>query len=249
MNFFQQGIPLGRWFGITVVIHWTFLLYAGYQILGSNDIPFSILWIVLLFGTVLTHEFGHALSSIAVGGDAQHIVLWPLGGIAFVQPPSKAWAWLVTTVGGPAVNAVLWPAFWAIYTYWAAPSLDMESSAVHEWLVTACWVMMTINKYLLLFNLIPAFPMDGGRILQEVLWMIVGYGRSLMVAGMIGTVAGVGFVTLGLGLWDIVIPVVDFPLGQKGAVNVILAVIGLMCAMQSFAIYRQSQEIASWRKN
>lgn len=79
--------------------------------------------------------------------------------------------------------------------------------------------------------------------------MIIGYPRSLMIAGMVGTAAGVGFIVLGLGLQQIVIPVINFPLGVKGQVNTMLVVIGLMCAMESFALYRRSLEIKSWRKN
>jgi Zn-dependent protease len=249
MNFFQQGIPLGRWFGITVVIHWLFLIFAAFQLFNSPNVPYSALWITLLFATVLTHEFGHALSCKAVGGEALHIVLWPLGGIAFVQPPPKAWAWLVTTVCGPLVNAILWPLFWLLCTYWADPRYYADPTELNRWVFNICDAMVEINRALLLFNLIPAYPMDGGRILQEALWMIVGYGRSLMVAGMVGTVAGVGFVVLGLGLAEIRIPLVNFPLGVKGHVDTILAVIGLMCAMQSFAIYQRSQEVARSRKN
>jgi Zn-dependent protease len=254
MNFFQQGVPLGRWFGITVVIHWTFLLYAAYDLFGvannGGNVPHELLYLILLFGTVLVHEFGHALSCMAVGGDALHIVLWPLGGIAFVQPPPKAWAWLVSTVCGPLVNAILWPIFWVICKQWALPYLwEGNTTVLGEFVASACIYMWSINKGLLLFNLIPAFPMDGGRMLQEILWMIIGYGKSMMVAGMIGTAAGVGFIVIGLGLQEIDIPGLDFRLGHKGQTDVFLAVIGLLCAMQSFAIYRRSQEIAGWRKN
>jgi Zn-dependent protease len=253
MNFFQQGIPLGRWFRITVVIHWTFLIYAAWNLYGVASqgwqISFEILYLALLFGTVLVHEFGHALSCLAVGGEAHHIVLWPLGGIAFVQPPPKPWAWLVTTVCGPLVNAILWPLFWFLFTYWAMPRFETNPTEINRWVAIACEKMWGINQGLLLFNLIPAYPMDGGRIVQEVLWMIIGYGRSMMVAGMIGTAAGVAFIVLGLGLQEVHIPFVDFQLGVKGKVNTILAVIGLMCAMESFALYRRSQEVASWRKN
>jgi Zn-dependent protease len=249
MDFFNQGVPLGRWFGITVVIHWTFLLYAGNDIFTRDPrLPlwYSVMYIVLLFGTVLVHEFGHALSCKAIGGEALHIVLWPLGGIAFVRPPAmNPWAWLVTTACGPLVNAILWPTFWAINTYVIA---DMAiTSQFHLMLRIACGMMEDINRVLLLFNLIPAYPMDGGRLLQEILWIFIGYGRSMMIAGMVGTVAGVGFILLGLGVTSIHIPVLNFSLG--GGVDVMLAVIGLLCAMQSFAIYQRSQEIAGWKKN
>jgi Zn-dependent protease len=251
MNFFNQGISLGRWFGITVVIHWLFLLWAANELFtrsGRLPLWFNVMYIVLLFGTVLVHEFGHALSCKAMGGEANHIVLWPLGGIAFVQPPMNPTAWLVTTACGPLVNAILWPTFWAINTY-VLPRVELPPTTASLMLINACFLMELINKGLLLFNLIPAYPMDGGRLLQEILWFIVGYGRSLMIAGMVGTVAGGSFIVLGLGLAEIRIPGVDLSLGTKGHVDVMFAVIGLLCMMQSFAIYKRSQEIADWRKN
>ncbi len=251
MNFFNQGIPLGRWFKITVVIHWTFILFAAYQIFQApTGARFeSTLFMGLLFATVLMHEFGHALACQAVGGLALHIVLWPLGGIAFVQPPNNVKAWLITTVCGPLVNAILWPLFWCILRYGLpelARHLDPDSQAFNVILIVVV-DMMYINKMLLLFNLIPAYPMDGGRLLQEILWLFIGYPRSLQIAGMVGTVAGTGFVVLGLGLQQISIPALDFRLGDGESPT--LVIIGIMCAMQSFAIYRRSQELQSFRRN
>ncbi len=268
MDFLTQGISLGRWFRIKVVISWIFIIYAGYEIMadGTRNAPYSGLLMGLLFGTVLVHEFGHALSCRAVGGEAHFIVLTPFGGIAFIQPPMNPWAWFVSTACGPLVNAVLWPAFCLISRmiilhqfgpdgwdyvidriahtdgiYFPGPGFGLP--------LQICILMWQINKLLLLFNLIPAYPMDGGRILQEILWFIVGYGRSLMIAGMVGTVAGVGFVVIGLGLEAIDISSIGFHLGTKGETQPILAAIGLMCAMQSWGIYQRSHEIKGWRKN
>jgi Zn-dependent protease len=248
MDFFNQGIPLGRWFRITVVIHWTFLLYAANELLltKNDSVGMAALFMGLLFATVLVHEFGHALSCRAVGGEAHQIVLWPLGGIAFVQPPMNPRAWLVTTACGPLVNAVLWPVFWFLFKYLlrAAPP---EPTTLYYGALYVSLYMYNINRMLLLFNLIPAYPMDGGRLLQEVLWLIVGYPRSLKIAGMVGTVAGAGFIVLGLGLYTIRIPVLNFSLG--GDQSTLLAVIGFLCAWQSFGIYRQAGEIQGWQKN
>jgi len=252
MNFFNQGLPLGRWFRITVVIHWTFLLYAANELFLARDpnIPlwFDAFYITLLFGTVLLHEFGHALSCRAVGGEAYHIVLWPLGGIAFVQPPMKAWAWLVTTVCGPLVNALLWPIFWYLTFHWPFGVPHDPNGAYVCMIVRAgCGLLYSINRGLLLFNLIPAYPMDGGRMLQEVLWLIVGYARSMKIAGMVGTVAGGGLIVLGLGLYTIRIPAVNFTLGAR--LDPLLAVIGLLCVMQSFAIYQRANQVQGWQRN
>jgi Zn-dependent protease len=264
MNFFNQSIPLGRWFRITVVIHWTFLLYAGNELLlrKSANPGLAALFLALLFGTVLVHEFGHALSCRAVGGEANHIVLWPLGGIAFVQPPMNPRAWLITTVCGPAVNAVLWPVFYlvsqvVVTRYYGVEVWDYVHGQISNTTgivtfdaslpVQICLYMWQINRLLLLFNLIPAYPMDGGRILQEVLWMVVGYPRSLKIAGMVGTVAGGAFIVLGLGLHEIRIPALNLSLG--GQISPILAIMGLLCAMESLAIYRRAAEIKGWQKN
>jgi Zn-dependent protease len=264
MNFFNQGIPLGRWFGIKVVIHWTFVLYAAYSIFTSPSPAMRALLMGLLFATVLLHEFGHALSCIMVGGEARHIVLWPLGGIAFVQPPMKAWAWLVTTVCGPLVNAVLWPVFYLATYYLIVGHYGLEvwqlvqDEAAKGFFVVdpsftvpenICLAMWQVNRLLLLFNLIPGYPMDGGRLLQEILWFSMGYGRSLQIAGMVGTVVGAGFVVLGLGLRTLIIPVINYQLGTEGKQNSMLVIIGILVAMQSFGIYKQSQEIKGWRKN
>ena len=250
MDFFNQGIPLGRWFGIRVMIGWTFFIAVLWIMQDfTRNIELGIFFIVLLFGTVLLHEFGHSLSCLMLGGQAPLIVLGPLGGVSYVQPPNRPSAWLITTVCGPLVNVVLWVGFWAV-TKFALPalarSMDPGSTAFH-WIALFCFLMVMINKGLLLFNLIPAYPMDGGRLLQEILWLTMGYQISLQVAGMVGTVAGGGLVVLGLGLQEIRIPYVDFRLG--GEPNMFLVFIGIMCAMQSFAIYKQSQEMKHWRKN
>jgi Zn-dependent protease len=251
MNFFEQGIPLGRWFKITVVIHWLFVVYAASMIFQAppGEQIATTIYIILLFGTVLMHEFGHALACQAVGGLALHIVLWPLGGIAFVKPPDNVRAWLITTACGPLVNAVLWPLFWVI-CHFGLPALaghvDVQS-AWFGWLTEGCYMMLEINRLLLLFNLIPAYPMDGGRLLQELLWLTIGYRASLQIAGMVGTVVGAGFVVLGLGLQEISVPVLGLTLGHRGEQEYLLAIIGVLCIMQSFGIYRRSQHIPTRR--
>jgi Zn-dependent protease len=264
MDFFNQGIPLGRWFRIQVILHWTFLLYAANEILRTGEVETSyrLAYVALLFGTVLLHEFGHALSCRAVGGEAHQIVLWPLGGIAFVQPPMNPVAWLVTTACGPLVNAILWPLFYVIsqmavthsYGDHAWHTVLNEFARDDRMIVFAdvsfpiqmCIDLWRINRLLLLFNLIPAYPMDGGRLLQEILWFMVGYPRSLRIAGMVGTVAGGGLIVLGLGTAPIDIPAIGFKLGQEP--SLLMIIIGLLAAIQSFAIYKRSAEIQSWRK-
>ena len=172
-------------FGIDVFLHWTWFLIAFFQIRAMRGIFDGPVWHVLvylsLFGIVLLHEFGHALACRSVGGRAERIVLWPLGGIAFVQPPDRPGAVLWSIAAGPLVNVVLAPitfgALLAVNTYGAGSDL-----ATFVYLVTA------INTALLLFNILPVYPLDGGQILQAILWFFMGRAKSLMVAAGIGLV-------------------------------------------------------------
>jgi Zn-dependent protease len=250
MDFFGAGIPLGRWFRIQVVIHWTFILFALARLSNASDKKTAAIAMGILFATVLVHEFGHALTCKWVGGDALRIILWPLGGLAFVQPPPRPWPALLTTIGGPITHIPMALIWFAVARFALPPTTSRETLNIMEYGVN-------INLLLLVFNLIPAYPMDGGRILQEVLWLTVGYPRSLQIAGMVGTVAGVGFVVLGLGVTTIAIPWVSYdailgfyqdPYVLGGGTNMTLIVIGVLAAIESFRIYRQSQEIDSRRK-
>src|SRR3954468_5392880 len=117
MDYLTQGFRLGRWFRIGVIVSWTFFLGALYFISQGGDLVWSTYFFLLLFATVLVHEFGHALSCRAVGGEAVVIILGPLGGGAFVSPPMNPTAWLITTVCGPLVNAILWPVFWGLFRF------------------------------------------------------------------------------------------------------------------------------------
>jgi Zn-dependent protease len=254
MDFFGAGIPLGKWFRIQVILHWTFVLYVVMQFVGDVDRVGVAIWLGVLFGTVLVHEFGHALTCRWVGGEAIQIVLWPLGGLAFVQPPPRPWPSLWTTIGGPITHIPM-AALWFCIARFVVPHLP-PTPMEYVWL--AAQYGMTINVMLLIFNLIPAYPMDGGRILQELLWMVLGYPRSLQIAGMVGTVAGAAFVGLGLGVLSVSIPWVGLnslgffyrplELGGESGKSTQLVVIGILAAMESFRIYRQSQEIDSRRK-
>lgn len=250
MNLLTAGIPLGRWFGINVLMHWTFLMYALARISNSREPKWDGIFLGLLFLIVLLHEFGHSLACRSVGGRADHIVLWPLGGLAFVNPPPRPGAQLWTTVAGPLVNAVLIPVCWVVYRQ-VDHVLPIDSQA-NFWISLIAQVCLSINIGLLVFNLLPIYPLDGGRMLQEILWFFIGFPRSLITAGMIGTLAGIGFIVLGLGLWQIVI---SLPFlgpyvlgGRDGQMNFSLILIGILAAFESFRAYRQGQEILGWQR-
>ncbi len=164
MDFLSYGIPLGRYFGINVRLHFTFLIYAFYRVQEYHNVAIGLAFVAVLYLCILLHEFGHALAARWCDGDATDILLWPLGGLAFVRPPFNPTAHLITTVAGPFVTLVLWLALGAGAA--ALGRFETEPSLAQSFL----WALSGYNLFLLLFNLIPAFPMDGGRILRDTLW-------------------------------------------------------------------------------
>ena len=195
----QGSIRLFRFSGIDLFLHWSWFLVAVYEINGRTRDYSSIAWNVMeylaLFLIVMLHEFGHALACRQVGGTANRIVLWPLGGVAYVNPPQRPGATLWSIAAGPLVNV----AFLAILsllgvlnrtTGWA----DAIPNA-HPFLRTL-WI---INLGLLVFNLLPIYPLDGSQILRSLLWFVVGRARSLMAATVIGFMGVAGLI--GLAVW------------------------------------------------
>jgi Zn-dependent protease len=180
------SIRLFRIAGIEVFLHWSWFLVAVYEIQVWSSLFSSPLWAAMvyvgLFVMVTLHEFGHALACRQTGGQADRIVLWPLGGIAFVSPPSRAGAMLWSIAAGPLVNVALVP----ILTY-------ARSAAAHAgWLNADAYHVINwlwqINLGLLIFNLLPIYPLDGGQILRALLWFPFGQIRSLFIATAIGFV-------------------------------------------------------------
>src|SRR3954469_21933360 len=115
----KGAIRLFRLWGIDVFLHWSWIIIAVIEIQHRRGEYSSIFWNILeyvsLFGIVLMHEFGHALACKSVGGIANQIVLWPLGGIAFVQPPQRPGAYLWSIAAGPLVNVILVPLLIGLY--------------------------------------------------------------------------------------------------------------------------------------
>jgi Zn-dependent protease len=187
----QGSIHLFRFAGVDVFLHWSWFLIAIFEIQSRAGRYTSIAWNVLeyltLFAIVLTHEFGHALACRQVGGIADHIVLWPLGGVAYVNPPPRPGATLWSIAAGPLVNVALLPVFWGLFslsTGWTAADPNIP-----RFLYSIAW----INTALLIFNILPIFPLDGGQILRALLWFPLGRARSLMIATLLGFVGVAAF--------------------------------------------------------
>ena len=194
----QGSIRLFRFAGIDVFLHWSWFLVAVYEIQSRKGNYSSITWQVLeylaLFLIVMIHEFGHALACRQVGGRANQIVLWPLGGVAYVDPPPRPGATLWSIAAGPLVNVALLPVLYVAVTLGGSAGWGVTAPDLYRLLLA----VQLINKWLLIFNILPIYPLDGGQILRSLLWFVMGRARSLMVATILGLVGVAGFIVLAI---------------------------------------------------
>jgi stage IV sporulation protein FB len=189
--------------GIDVRMHFTFLLflawigYAHYQEGGAPAAVQGVFFISLLFGCVLLHEFGHAIAARAFGIHTPDITLLPIGGVARLERmPDKPWQELVVAAAGPAVNVVI--ALVLLLGLGISGSLFDLEQMLHHPQVSVAVKLASFNIVMMLFNLLPAFPMDGGRVLRALLAMVTNYVRATQVATRLGQV-----MALGLGAWGL----------------------------------------------
>lgn len=194
----QGSIRLFQFSGIEVFLHWSWFLVAAYEIQvrrgGYSSVTWNILEYLSLFLIVLLHEFGHSLACRQVGGRANQIVLWPLGGVAYVDPPPRPGATLWSIAAGPLVNVALLPILFVLL----ALSRSLGWVETNPDLYRLLRSVLYINAGLLLFNMLPVYPLDGGQILRSLLWFVLGRARSLMVATVIGLIGGVAFIAFAL---------------------------------------------------
>jgi Zn-dependent protease len=192
------SIHLFRFAGIDLFLHWSWFIVAIFEINGRVGTYSSITWNILeyltLFLIVMLHEFGHALACRQVGGIANRIVLWPLGGVAYVDPPPRPGATLWSIAAGPLVNVVLLPVSYVLLRVGQSSGWMQTMPDLYA-LVRA---IAYINVGLLIFNLMPIYPLDGGQIFRSLLWFVLGRARSLMVATAAGFVGVVGLIALAL---------------------------------------------------
>lgn len=192
----QGSIRLFRFAGVDVFLHWSWFLVALFEINSRAGKYSSITWNVLeyltLFLIVLFHEYGHALACKKVGGKATRIVLWPLGGVAYVDPPPRPGATLWSIAAGPLVNVALLPILFVLFMIVRSMGWAKAKPNAYE-LVLA---VLAINLVLLVFNLLPIYPLDGGQILRSLLWFVMGRARSLMVATLIGIIGAAVLILL-----------------------------------------------------
>lgn len=202
----RGGLPLFRFRGIKVLVHWSFLLLPAYiaftGLQGGSSwgmIGTDVGLVLIVFLCVVLHEFGHALTAQRFGVGTRDITLLPIGGVASLErmpedPKQEFWI----TIAGPLVNLVIAGLALLVMAISGMALLFTDAmGSITSWSGVLIFIF-TANLGLFLFNLVPAFPMDGGRILRSLLSMWIPREKATRIATTVGRVLAVGFVAYGL---------------------------------------------------
>jgi Zn-dependent protease/predicted transcriptional regulator len=198
----KWSLKLGKLLGIDVYVHFTFLLLLAflgfYYWRATHNVDAAlrgVAFIVALFGCVVLHELGHALMARRYGIKTRDITLLPIGGVARLEKmPEKPMQELWVALAGPAVNVVIAAVLFIglAATGGFAPAEELSVTGGSFW-----QRLMALNLFLVAFNLLPAFPMDGGRVLRALLAMRLGRRRATTVAANVGQVMAILFGVFG----------------------------------------------------
>ena len=219
-GFANWSWPAGRLFGIDIRLHWTLLFLVLLGVSRHFQHGWEWYWIPVLVlvpvVSVLLHEFGHSLTARAVGGESRQIVMWAFGGLAMCQvPPTPGKRFLVTAMG-PVVTLVLAAAAVALVGAVPPPFGDHFPDAAAQRfgaLAPLLYSVAVVNTFLLLFNLLPCYPLDGGSMLRSILWPIVGLTKAMVITIYCAYVCLAGiliYAVLGSDLWLAVLAVLLF---------------------------------------
>ncbi|MEM8875092.1 MAG: M50 family metallopeptidase [Planctomycetota bacterium] len=236
-------VPLFRVFGVNVFAHASMIVISVFVLLlgtgyFGNTFFDRLTFIGVLFGIVLLHEFGHVFAARWSGGEANEIELTPLGGLAMARPGKGWYNHTVTIVGGPLVNVIICLVCGIILGAWTGfvplgpfsfgdvfSEMEAYTSAGPRFVL----YVYTVSYFLLLFNLLPIYPLDGGQILQGLLWWKLGWYWATMYATTIGIAGGI---LLGLyGLFTF---------------RLLMLFIGLMCFMNCLRLNRALKAEGPW---
>lgn len=203
-----RSLHLGTYFGIPVYVHWSFVLllaYIAYSGLSMGMDPMNLLWffvyILLMFLCVTLHEFGHALTARRFNIRTQDIILSPIGGVARLTKMPKQWhEEFLIAVAGPAVNLViviLGLGFYYLFTgsiYSILPRSNSVELFVDNIQDHLFFLVIMSNIVLAVFNMLPAFPMDGGRVLRALLSIRLTRLNATLIAARLGQLLSVVFI-------------------------------------------------------
>ena len=211
--------------GVDIRLHWTFLLMPVlfWFALGAR----GLFLVGFVFTCVTLHELCHSLQARRFGIEVTHIVLYPIGGVAQLRSfGTRPHEEFLTSVVGPLFNFVLAAVLFVPMYAWLGPAVLLDRQTMFRvsadtWprtFASCFW----INPLLGLFNLIPAFPMDGGRMLRSLLATWLGLLRATRIAIMVGRVIMVGFVAVGIlsNPWLLIIAVFLYVAGEREVAQV-----------------------------
>jgi Zn-dependent protease len=196
------SLNIGKVAGTVVRLHITFVLFlawifvSNYASSGATIAWNSLLFVVLLFLCVLLHEFGHIFTARAFGVPTPYVTLLPIGGVAQLECiPEEPWEEFLIAIAGPAVNVVI---AGALIAFAHANPRASAAMGIDDMQIPMVDRLAALNLFLALFNLIPAFPMDGGRVLRAALASRIGFVRATERAASIGqfTAFVLGFIGL-----------------------------------------------------
>ncbi|MFN0069050.1 MAG: site-2 protease family protein [Limisphaerales bacterium] len=202
----KWSLRLGRFAGIEVYLHFTFLLFLGFIAFMSAAAQRSLAgavegagFFLAVFGCVLLHEFGHALTARRFGVATRDITLLPIGGVARLERlPDKPIEEFWVAIAGPAVNVVIAGLLFLMLLARGALVPEHLFSLMQGSFLQR---LLAANVILVLFNLLPAFPMDGGRILRALLALRMEYARATQIAATLGQGMALVFAAVGLFVW------------------------------------------------
>ena len=245
MWLFSGRVFLFRVWNVDVFLHASLVVVSALVLIFGT--PFGatpldrLAFVVILFGSVLLHEFGHIWGARVSGGSASEVLLTPLGGLAMTQPGKGPRPAIITTACGPAVTLLIaltcGLGLWLLTGYaqigpyaigrWSEP----PGWSTPGWFNLPFWLfyVYSLNYYLLLFNLLPVYPLDGGRLLQEALWFKLGYYRSTLLATAVGMVGSVLMALYGLA-----------------SGSLLLLFIGASCFFNCWQIHRMMKAEGPW---
>lgn len=194
------SFAIGRLLGSELRVHATFFLllawigWSAYEQGGPPAAIENVAFVLALFACVVAHEFGHALMARRFGIKTPDITLLPIGGMARLERmPENPREEVLVALAGPAVNVVIAAAIFVVIPYGPGTMDDIQNLSG-----SFMFRLATLNLFLAVFNLIPAFPMDGGRVLRAVLAMFMPRVKATRVAGSAGQV-----VAFAMGLWGL----------------------------------------------
>jgi Zn-dependent protease len=202
----RGSLKIANLFGIPVFIHWSFwflFLFVAYISDSFSSIAFNSIYVLALFICVVMHEFGHALSARFYGVSTQDITILPIGGLARLDKmPEKPLQEFVVALAGPSVNVVIALILSVVVFGSFSFKLDIDDiqklTSNDETPMNMLFTLLISNIGLVVFNMIPAFPMDGGRVFRALLSLKLGRSRATYIASVLGQVISVGFIIFAL---------------------------------------------------